>query len=349
MIRLRELQSLRRRRMYRIVGLRCAFSMICLVLLVGSATLATAGTWLNPPPRNYSGVVFATPTVGWLYAGDVLHTADGGQTWMLQRTWITPGGFPLQMQFVDPLHGWVPYGHGILHRTADGGRTWQVVQASPRGPDADPPYRTDLDKLRMLNAQVGFGLNDSGDILLRTTDGGLTWRTSRFGKTGALFDELAFVDVKRGWVAGNGDVFATANGGQTWLPLPKAPGDGPYRMQFLSDTTGWLLNYPSGRLNRTSNGGQSWQACAAGQSTPKIYGFFFRTPTLGWAAAAGGIILRTADACSSWTQVQTASTVDLGDVHFPDEMNGWAAGANNTVLKTTDGGLTWTPVQVNVP
>jgi photosystem II stability/assembly factor-like uncharacterized protein len=333
---------------FRIPGIHCAFA-ICLVLLMGTIRSATAGTWPYPPPRDYDGVVFVTPTVGWLYAGDVLHTANGGQTWVLQRTWITPGGSPLQMQFVDPLHGWVLYSHGILHRTTDGGGTWQVIQASPRGPDADPPYRTDLDKLRMLTPEMGFGLNRSGDILFRTTDGGLTWRTSRFGKTQALFDELAFVDAKRGWVAGNGDVFTTTNGGQTWLPLPKVPADGPYRMQFLSETTGWLLDYPSGRLYRTSTGAQSWQVCAISQPPSKIYGYFFRTPTQGWAAAAGGIILRTTDACSSWSQVQTPSTGYLGDVYFLDENNGWAAGADNTVLKTTDGGLTWTQVPVNVP
>ena len=327
---------------------------LSLLLLVCALGISGANAQLMKPSVTYYHVMFVSLDVGWLYgSGRILATTDGGRSWALWRASNSPGAAghtPMEMQLLSGQHGWVLYSESQLHRTVDGGHTWQVIDVRPRGPDADPPYRADLNLLRMLTPQVGFGMNHSGDILLRMMDGGLTWRTSRFRQEQADFDELYFLDTKRGWVGGNGEIYATSDGGQVWHALPKASVDGPYRMQFLSSARGWLLDYPSGRLFRTDTGGQNWQQCGSGQSTPKIYGFFFRTPTEGWAAAAGGNVLLTLDGCGTWSEVQASATsVALQDVHFLDERNGWAVGSGDTVLKTTDGGLTWTPVQVNVP
>jgi photosystem II stability/assembly factor-like uncharacterized protein len=253
------------------------------------------------------------------------------------------------MQFLDAQHGWVLYEGSQLHRTTDGGQTWQAVDVRPPVRQGSGSIPAGLRRLVMVSPQVGFGLS-SDDIFLRTSDGGLTWRASRIGQDQLPFDQLVFLDPRQGWVADvNGQLYATNDGGQTWRSLPPPPVRSIRLLQFGSATAGWLLDNRAFTLFRTTNGGQSWQACGGGQSVPKIRGFYFRTAATGWAIGVGGVVLRTTDGCVTWQTSQTPSTADLNGIHFVDDMNGWAVGAEDTVLKTTDGGLTWTPVQVNVP
>ncbi len=193
-------------------------------------------------------------------------------------------------------------------------------------------------------------MSDTGTHLLRTSDGGLTWRATLIRQGEVNFRVLYFVDAKQGWVAGIKGMLAwTRDGGRTLETLPPKPVRAPIQLQFASASVGWLLDAHDFRLSRTLDGGQSWQSCQGGPATPGIRGFFFRTPTQGWAAAVGGVVLRTTDGCASWQAVQTPSTADLNAVQFLDSSTGWAVGDNDTVLKTTDGGLTWTLVPVNAP
>ena len=278
----------------------------------------------------------------------MLGTTNGGQTWAIQRTWEKKGGTARQMQLLDPQNGWVVYPGGYLHRTIDGGRTWQVGRVLTREPNTKSVVS--LGRLFMVSPQSGFGVSDTGTELLRTSDGGLTWRAMQIREGTVNFTVLAFLDAKQGWVAGiKGMLAMTRDGGRTLESLPPAPVLAPLQMQFVSVSAGWLLDAQAFRLSHTLDGGQSWQPCQGGSATPGIRGFFFRTPTQGWAAAVGGVILRTTDGCMSWQAVQTPRTDDLNAIQFLDSSTGWAVGDNDTVLKTTDGGLTWTVVPVNVP
>jgi photosystem II stability/assembly factor-like uncharacterized protein len=203
----------------------------------------------------------------------------------------------------------------------------------------------------MVSPQVGFGLDGDGIQLLRTTDGGVTWRTSLITPQELVFRELFFLDTQQGWLAGvDGRLFHTTDGARTWNPLPPSPVRGPLGTQFLTPSVGFVLETDGRRvLFRTSDGGRSWQPCAPSQTVPDAWRVTFRTPTLGWAAASTGIVLRTTDGCVSWQIIQTPATAQLRDIHFVTDTLGWAVGDEGTVLKSADGGLTWTPVQVNVP
>jgi photosystem II stability/assembly factor-like uncharacterized protein len=257
------------------------------------------------------------------------------------------------MQFLDATHGWILYDDSRLYRTTDGGQTWQEIRVEP--PAWDRPggltYRTDLDQLHMVSPQIGFGLDGDGIQLLRTTDGGGTWRTSLITPQRLAFVELFFLDALQGWLAGmDGRLYHSTDGGRTWNPLPLSPVRGPLGTQFLTTNMGYVLETDGRRLVfRTTDGGRSWQQCAPSQTVPDVWGFMLRTPTLGWAAASNGIVLRTTDGCLTWQAIQTPVTARLNAIHFITDSLGWAVGDEGTVLKSTDGGLTWTPVQVNVP
>jgi photosystem II stability/assembly factor-like uncharacterized protein len=88
----------------------------------------------------------------------VLHSADGGATWVRQPTGVTT---PLRkLCFVDEQHGWAVGDLGVVLATDDGGATWQVQRGAGRraavlGLFADAkglPYHT----LAQLAADEGY-------------------------------------------------------------------------------------------------------------------------------------------------------------------------------------------------
>jgi len=58
----------------------------------------------------------------------------------------------------------------------------------------------------------------------------------------------------------------------------------------------------------------------------------------GWVVGAGGIILRTTNSGSIWTQQSSGTGFYLTSVHFVDNNTGWVVGSGGIILKTTNGG-----------
>lgn len=94
-------------------------------------------------------------------------------------------------------------------------------------------------------------------------------------------------------------------------------------MQGLAQTPGtWEWQNPSPHGNR-------------------INAITFYNNELGWAAAEGGIIMRTTNGGTDWEIYDTGSTSAVDAIVFVDEQNGWAGSLNGQILHTSDGGLTW--------
>jgi photosystem II stability/assembly factor-like uncharacterized protein len=105
-------------------------------------------------------------------------TSDGGDHWTLGATTEPEGVF----DFVDGDNGWTVGKAGIF-ATHDGGATWSMIDGGPR----------DAMGLEMLSPTVGFlqVLTDDRPVLLRTTDGGKSWRDA----LGLASDSVDSLDV----------------------------------------------------------------------------------------------------------------------------------------------------------
>lgn len=344
----------RRRPAGRAIRRRPWLRLMCCVSISLVLGLFTPG-WIGvAPARDFSDVLFVTPDVGWLMSTeDILQTTDGGQSWTVRIPYrsATAGiRFPQDLQVLDAQHAWVLYTNSRLVLTQDGGQTWQGLDVEPTVQQGNLTVKTNLRQFRMVTTERGFGVSSDGEIFLRTTDGGRTWRPQIVRTDPPGFDVVEFLDLQNGWLMGPLGLLArTSDGGQTWQPLPQSPIQNVLEARFQTRDTGWALEAAPNRLFRTTDGGQTWQRCAPGQTPPPIYGVHFRTPTLGWATADAGIILKSTDGCATWQIIQTPTSKLLVAVYFLDDLTGWAVGDDNTLLKTTDGGLTWTPVPVNVP
>jgi photosystem II stability/assembly factor-like uncharacterized protein len=113
---------------------------------------------------NLNAVYFSSPETGWIVGefGLVLHTRDGGQTWISQRS-----GADLPqlyaVQFLDDRRGWAVGQAATLLETRDGGQHWSPLEIATK---------RDLYHLA-LEAERGVIVGDG--VILVSHNGGANW------------------------------------------------------------------------------------------------------------------------------------------------------------------------------
>lgn len=121
-------------------------------------------------------VSFCDERNGWAVGeyGYVYHTADGGRTWKHQAGEfgfseetgeVVGGNYLFDVAAVNPKTAWIVGIDGYVAKTVDAGKTWRKQM-------------TGVPKTHLFGVCVGEkGVLIAGDaVLLRTTDGGATWR-----------------------------------------------------------------------------------------------------------------------------------------------------------------------------
>ncbi len=214
------------------------------------------------------------------YAGTILKTTDGGQSWTPQL-----GGDPQGKEshiygllFLDETHGWAIQFRDQLLRTTDG-ETWERVGKIGR-------LFSPSDYL-FVSEDVGFVLENAGaeptPSIARTLDGGRTWQqvavcSTKMQIQGLMRDvecrlrSLYFVSPTVGYAVGGMGEFLftmkTEDGGETWTVFYQDkvgsgsdPGFeilGGGDLFFIDENTGFV-SLRSGRILATTDGGQTWR------------------------------------------------------------------------------------------
>lgn len=162
--------------------------------------------------------------------GVILHTEDGGNTWVSQNANLT-GTFLHSVDFVDANTGWAVGWPGVVLKTTDGGGTW-TSQTSGTGED--------LRSVAFVDGQSGWVVGYDGTIL-HTSDGGTTWNLQSSGTLGALY-AVDFVDARTGWAVGEkGLILKTIDGGLTWESRSVAIADNFFGVTFMDRQRGWVV------------------------------------------------------------------------------------------------------------
>lgn len=170
-----------------------------------------------------------------------------------------------------------------IYITEDNGKTWTNISPAASVPfPTTPEYGKDI---FFLDPDHGFIVRNSagsGDtIVLRTTDGGATWKVTSFPGNGEV-KAMVFADSANGWILSEGNsrengqrsLYATDDGAQSFEallggtdPLSLLSSDNPSgnpglhpSMAFTSPLRGFVGEIKQGlpTLYVTQNGGLTW-------------------------------------------------------------------------------------------
>lgn len=202
---------------------------------------------------NVRAIGFADREHGWA-AGDgttVRMTRDGGVTWSACTFDSQISLVINDIDFVDPLHGWLvgkTYGHErpLIYRTTDGGVTW--VAQSPAGISSGVLSSVDfIDRLR------GFAVGPT--VALSTTDGGATWTRMNLAAT----DLQAVLVIADGLLAVGfgGVVHHSADFGLSWSERAKVA-RGAKSLSSAGEAV--FVAGMFGLLSASFDGGRTWLA-----------------------------------------------------------------------------------------
>jgi photosystem II stability/assembly factor-like uncharacterized protein len=281
--------------------------------------------------------------------------------------------------FTDSLNGWVTGGGwsidgGLVGRTRDGGRTWSFQSGVLDGGGT----QFGLGRVQFRDT-LRWCVVGSAGIVLVTNDGGVTWRSVRYGRSPADgLSDIQFLDESNGWASGTASVVGTHDGGETWSPLVYGSSENGYlsgNAIHMSDTqSGWLVGH-SGALLRTGDGGATWTRVPLplrADEHPTLWDVTFSDAEHGWAVGERGSIFHTTDGGSTWTRQENGvpevrvppkgepprpreplpeletepDRLALSAVWFLDSDRGWTVGyyadvAESVILGTRDGGASW--------
>ncbi|MGE5860105.1 MAG: YCF48-related protein [Ignavibacteria bacterium] len=181
-------------------------------------------------------IFFADEDSGYMIGGNnFLKTTNGGESWEIQQ----PSEHILMtMYFADNDEGWIAGNEGVILRTTDAGISW--VEQQINGTE----YGT-LTSLFFLDKNRGYasgsGLDVSGGVILKTTDGGDHWNLMHNGYNRFVFS-VRFTSSDTGWAAGDeGIMFNTTNGGEDWELQGSGTFDDLLSLNFKSYNVGWTV------------------------------------------------------------------------------------------------------------
>ncbi|MHC1777862.1 MAG: YCF48-related protein [Lentimicrobium sp.] len=158
-------------------------------------------------------------------------------------------------------------------------------------------------------------------------------------------------DINHAFIAGgNGEMYFTLNGGETWVPNAILSGDPISSVFFSTPLIGYYCYYNN--IGRSTDGGNTWteeQIPVLGD-LKKVW---FLNETHGWACGAYKSLFRTTDAGNTWEKMfnSTGVTRDFNHVEFVDADTGFVAGTygfdtRGLLYRSFDGGVSLEEISI---
>jgi len=309
--------------------------------LFGTIGSYAQGGWI-PQLTSIKGdlvaVFFTSNDRGWV-AGDegfLASTTDGGRTWAPYD--LKTKDDINEIYFRNEENGYLVAGRNMFV-TQDGGRTWKELRIFRTGDfgAGRPEFLSIRFSDKKRGYVVGSVLRTSGDedvvidsLLMRTEDGGETWRRIAVPTKTELF-HLDFNGNSHGWIVGdNGVILATVDEGNTWTKQASGVTVPLYNVDFRDDNDGYAVG-KSGTILRTEDGGRHWEKVPT-NFTDTLMRVDFADDKNGWIVGYGGSILRSTDRGKTWVRQESNLRERLYGLYM-DKNYGWAVGAKGSILQ----------------
>ena len=269
--------------------------------------------------------------------GRITKTTDGGGTWTdYAPTYIDIN----QIDFPTAETGYARARHELF-KTTDSGITWESI--------GQPLPDEKINAFDFANENTGYviaggdvGSSAASRFVFKTTDGGSTWTATNNGNAispGSGLIGIDFIDENTGFAIENGTfeagVFHTADGGGTWSRVSDKR---LRKIQFVSDTVGYAIDYIQDFLFRTTDGGSTWEDFFAVDE--RVNDFHFVDPDNGYLVGEDRLIFKTENAGTDWQELDIPYD-DYELVEFVTPEIGYIIDDDGLIYKTEDGGLSW--------
>ena len=210
------------------------------------------------------------------------------------------------------------------------------------------PTSNQLVSLDFIDETTGWAVGEYGTIL-KTTDGGETWRLIEIPQLDYLTD-VYFPTASVGYIVGkDGIILKSTDGGEGWFPQTIRFSNNLHRVRFRDESNGWVIG-EKGLILHTSDGGTIWEQQVS-NSREHLYGLAL-VPDTNTVVVVGNdsTILVTNNEGQSWEH-RSFESLKTGnryyrfkDVFFLNTSKGWIGGSKGTgtlLLSSNNGGQNW--------
>lgn len=90
-----------------------------------------------------------------------------------------------------------------------------------------------------------------------------------------------------------------------------------------------------------------WQTLSSGTSA-NLRSIYFVNSSTGFAAGAGGTLIKTTNSGTGWAPLNSGLTSDINSVYFYNSTTGLACGNSGNIIISTNAGSSWNPVASGV-
>lgn len=318
-------------------------------------TINSGNDWTEvalPTTEELNQICFVNPTHGWIAGnnGVILFTTDG-MNWQQATNLSGVSDNIYSISFLNETQGYAGSRLTIL-RTLDGGKTWTPAELMDSG--GYGYSRMDIRSIFIFNENEAFasgygspiGLQPS--LLMRTSNGGKTWRYSNNGgKSYGICDDIDFRD--RNWGIGVGKeigvgniILTTVNGGGTWIKRDIFSGLSLKKVAIAGDRI-WVIG-AANLIAYSDDWAGSWQLACDMPAFGSLYAITAFGKANIWIAGYDGALIRSTDGGTTWQPgwvISDNTSTTIYDIYFKNTNEGWAVGMNGGIRRTLDGGKTW--------
>lgn len=270
-------------------------------IAVGDAMIVASSTnlpeWSDPFTNTrveLFDMSFGSATSGMVVGGwgTILHSTDGGGSWLRQRG--SSNESLNSVSFRDANNVVAVGSWGSIFRSSDAGTSWQVqpssslinfqkvrFNSSTRGTmvgyetygsgyfsttsdggatwQRDPSVTAELFGVKFLDSLLGIVVGGAG-AMYKTTNGGVSWTHQQTGLTDYIRD-AAFNDkdtivivTTEGAFGGSGFIYRTTNGGTTWAKVLEVPNVELRNITFINALYGYAAGWEYGVIGPLRQG-----------------------------------------------------------------------------------------------